>query len=57
MTQFFALWSIVFMMGFVVTFDNIHHKGQFKRVLSSLTLLSSDEVDQMRAIWSSCRDD
>jgi hypothetical protein len=57
MTHFFALWSIVFMMGFVVTFDNIHYKGRVKRVLSSLTLLSSDEVDQMRAIWCACQDD
>jgi hypothetical protein len=57
MTHFFALWSIVFMMGFVVTFDNIHHKNRLKQLISSLTLLSGDEVDQMRAIWCACQDD
>ena len=54
MMHFFALWSIVFMMGFVVTFDNLHHKTRSKRLLSPL--LTADEVDQMRAIWCACQD-
>jgi hypothetical protein len=56
MTHFFALWSIVFMMGFVVTFDNIHNKNRTKRLVRSLALMSNDEVDQMRAIWCACQD-
>jgi hypothetical protein len=56
MAHHFALSSIIFMMGFVMTFDNIHHRNRLNRLWSSITLLSVDEVDRLRAIWSACQD-
>jgi len=56
MSQTFALLSIVFMMGFVMTFDRIHWRSGYLRRLLSLELFSPQEVDQVRLIWSACQD-
>lgn len=53
MTHFFALLSIVFMIGFVLIFDRLHRAGYITRYCSS-NLLSADEVDQLRRIALAC---
>jgi hypothetical protein len=57
MTHFFALWSIVFMMGFVIVFANTHDRHRFLRLFASVDLCSRDEVDRLMAIWAACQEE
>lgn len=53
MNQFYALLSMVFMMGFVLIFDRVHRAGYISRFCDS-NLLSAGEVDQLRKIAMAC---
>jgi hypothetical protein len=55
-TNYYALFSIVFTMGFVVVFDGLHQKNRLGRMLRSINFFSSEEVSQMQAIWEACQD-
>jgi len=54
MTHYAALYSIVFMMGFVYLFDLQHHRHRLARLFASITLMSPEELDWIRRIQSAC---
>ena len=54
MSQFFALQSIVFAMGFVLVFDRLHRSKYIRRFCNE-NLLSAGEIDQMRRIAMACQ--
>jgi hypothetical protein len=56
MEHFAALFSLVCMMAFVALFDLRRHRHNFLRMLSSVTLISADELEQIRTIWSACEE-
>ncbi|MGD0870859.1 MAG: hypothetical protein ABSB88_14980 [Bryobacteraceae bacterium] len=56
MQHYCALWSIVFMMGFVIVFDGAHHRKKLERLFRSLNLFNQDEMDRIRAIWAACQE-
>jgi hypothetical protein len=56
MEHYCALWSIVFMMSFVMVFDGSHYRKRLLRLFRSVTLYSQDELEQVRAIWAACQD-
>ena len=51
-----ALYSVVFMMGFVGVFDSFHRRKRLMRMLGSIEFLTTAEVGQLRAIWTACQD-
>jgi hypothetical protein len=53
MNQFYALLSMVFMIGFVMVFDRVHRAGYLNRFCSS-NLLSGAEVEHLRKIAMAC---
>jgi hypothetical protein len=56
MTHYCALFSLVFMMSFVMVFDSAHHRKRFGRLFSSITLMSQDELSRIQSIWAACQD-
>jgi hypothetical protein len=54
MEQVAALFSLVCMMAFVALFDLRRHRQKLVRLWSSVTLMSVDELEQIRTIWSAC---
>jgi hypothetical protein len=56
MTHDSALFSLVFMMGFVVVFENSHSRRRSSRILRSINFLSSDEISRLQAIWQACQE-
>jgi hypothetical protein len=56
MSQYAALYSIVFMIGFVCVFDLRHHRQRFYRLFASASLMTSEELDQIRMIRSACEE-
>ncbi len=56
MEHYAALFSIVFMIGFVAIFDLRHQRQRLCRLLSSFTLMSPEELEQIRMIWSACEE-
>jgi len=55
MSHYFALLSIVYMMGFVMLFDNLHLRKRNERFWKS-GLLSRYEVDRLVKILAACQD-
>jgi hypothetical protein len=55
-TNYYALYSIVFTMGFVIVFDGVHQKNRIVRLFRSMKFCSSEEVNQLQAIWLACQD-
>ncbi len=53
MTHFSALYSVIFMIGFVAVFDGLHYRH---RLLRSIRLFSSDELTRLQSIWEACQD-
>ena len=53
MSRYFALLSIVFMMGFVMVFDKVHLENCNVRFCKK-GVLSRQEVDQLLRIMSAC---
>jgi hypothetical protein len=43
-------------MGFVIVFDGVHQKNRIVRLFRSIKFFSSEEVNQLQAIWSACQD-
>jgi hypothetical protein len=56
MTHYCALFSLVFMMSFVMLFDSVHQRKRLGRLLSSISLISQDELSRIQSIWSACQD-
>jgi len=56
MSQYYALWLVVFGISFVLMFDKIHGRNRSNRLLRSLNLMSQDEMHQILSIWSACND-
>jgi hypothetical protein len=56
MSHHCALLSLVYMMGFVMVFDGSHYRKKLNRLLSSVNLLSQEEVDRLQAIWAACQE-
>ena len=56
MTGQFALLSLVYMMSFVILFDLVRYKRKFGGWLRGAYLMSRDELERVRAIWSACQD-
>jgi len=56
MANYSALFSIVFMMSFVVLFDAVHWRKRLTRLFCSSNLLSQDELNRLSSIWSACQD-
>ncbi len=56
MANYSALFSIVFMMSYVVLFDAVHWRKRINRLFCSSSLLSTDEVGRLAAIWSACQE-
>jgi len=57
MSHYAALFSIVFMIGFVCTFDLRHQRHRFYRLFTSNSLMNSQELDQIRMIWAACEEE
>jgi hypothetical protein len=55
-TTYYALYSIVFTMGFVIVFDGVHQKNRIVRLFRSMKFCSPEEVSQLQAIWIACQD-
>ena len=53
MTHFSALYSIIFMMGFVAVFDGLHSRH---RLFRSVRLFTSEELDRLNSIWEACQE-
>ena len=56
MSHYAALYSIVFMVGFVCVFDVRHQRQRFYRLFASASLMTPEELDQIRTIWSACEE-
>ena len=56
MEQHAALFSIVFMIGFVGVFDLRHQRQRLGRLFSSITLMGQDELERIRMILSACEE-
>ena len=56
MSPFAALYSIVFMIGFVCTFDLRHQRHRFWRLFASTSLMTSEELDRIRRIQLACEE-
>ena len=56
MSHFAALHSIVFMIGFVCTFDLRHQRQRFWRLFASTSLMTSEELDRIRKIQLACEE-
>jgi hypothetical protein len=56
MSHFAALYSIVFMIGFVCVFDLQHGRRRFRQLFLSAGLLSTDELDLIRRIQAACEE-
>jgi hypothetical protein len=54
MSHHFALFSLVFMMAFLMLFDKIHARHLIGRW--SINLFSRDELDRIMLIMSACQD-
>ena len=54
MTHYAALFSIVFMIGFVSMFDVSHKRRRLCRLIASVTLMTDDELERIRRIQSAC---
>jgi len=50
MSHYAALLSIVFMIGFVYTFDLRHQHRRISRLFGLVTLMSPQELDLIRKI-------
>jgi hypothetical protein len=55
MSHYFALLSIVYMMGFVLVFDNFHLRRCNARFWKT-GLLSRAEVERLMKILSACQE-
>jgi hypothetical protein len=55
-TNYYALYSIVFAIGFVIVFDGVHRKNRAVRQFRSMKFFSSEEVSRIKAIWLACQD-
>jgi hypothetical protein len=55
MSRYFALLSIVFMMGFVMVFDKVHLENRNARFCLT-GVLSRQEVDQLLRILMACQE-
>ena len=56
MEHYAALFSLVCMIAFVAVFDLRHHRQRLQRLWQSITLMSPEELDQIRSIWSACEE-
>ena len=56
MSQYAALYSIVFMIGFVHLFDLRHQGHRFYRRFDTLALMTSAELDRIRQIRLACEE-
>ena len=55
MSHYSALLSIIFMMSFVMVFDQSHWR-KIQRRLFRVDLFSPDELDRVRLILAACQD-
>jgi hypothetical protein len=56
MEHYLALFSIVCMIAFVATFDLRHRRQRLRQLWGTITLLSTEELDQIRMIWAACEE-
>jgi hypothetical protein len=56
MSHYAALFSIVFMIGFVCVFDLRHQRQRFCQLLASTALMTPEELERIRMIWSACEE-
>ena len=56
MTGQFALLSLAYMMCFVILFDHARYLRKFGGYLQGANLMSRDDLERVRAIWSACQD-
>ncbi len=54
-TEYYALLSIVFMIGFVLRFDRMHFKTGITRFCNT-GLLDEQDIGRIRRIWSACQE-
>jgi len=57
MSQYSALYSIVFMICFVLLFDRRHRHHRLQRVFASVALMTTDELGWIRKIQSACEEE
>lgn len=56
MSHYSALWLMVFGISFVLMFDKVHIRNRSNRLLSSLNLMSQEELNRLLSIWSACEE-
>jgi hypothetical protein len=57
MSHFAALYSIVFMIGFLCLFDLRHSRIRFYRFFTTTALMGPDELDVLRRIQLACSEE
>jgi hypothetical protein len=57
MSHFAALYSLVFMIGFVGLFDLRHTRIRFYRLFTSKALMNADELDLLHRIQLACAEE
>jgi hypothetical protein len=56
MSQYAALYSIVFMISFICLFEFQHQRHRLSRLFASVALMSAQDLDQIRKIQSACEE-
>jgi hypothetical protein len=56
MSQYYALWLMVFGISFVLMFDKVHLRNRSNRLLRAMNLMSQEEMDRLLSIWSACEE-
>ena len=56
MSQYSALWLVVFGISFVLTFDKVHLRNRSNRLLRSMNLMSQEEMARLLSIWLACEE-
>ena len=56
MTTNYALHSVIYMIGFVILFDRMHHRHNLTRWLRGSNLMGQDELQRLQAILAACQE-
>jgi hypothetical protein len=56
MNHHFALLSLVYMMSFVIVFENLHYRRAVRAWVCGSKLMSSQDLAKIQAILSACQE-
>jgi hypothetical protein len=56
MSQYCAFWLMAFGIGYCSMYEKVRLRNQSNRLLCSMNLMTREETDRLRSIWSACED-